>query len=152
MRYQAQQPTHVSISTGTQVIVQEVRTRDGGDSVIRALLKFRPDLASAPGFDAELIRDGEVVARYDKEARAFRDPQATLAATLNDVIAERARQDAKWGADRRLGRGAWHLILSEEVGEVAKAALERDPGLRDELIQVAAVAIAWAEAIDRATT
>ena len=41
----------------------------------------------------------------------------------------------------------WALILLEEVLE---ALVERDPeGLREELIQVGAVAAAWAEAIDR---
>lgn len=37
-------------------------------------------------------------------------------------------------------------ILTEEVGEVARALLEVDPeNLRDELIQVAAVAVRWLE-------
>ena len=35
-------------------------------------------------------------------------------------------------------------VLSEETGEVARAVLDRK-GLRKELIQVAAVAIAWLE-------
>jgi NTP pyrophosphatase (non-canonical NTP hydrolase) len=40
-------------------------------------------------------------------------------------------------------------VLVEEVGEVARALLESDaPKLRAELIQVAAVAVAWAEAIN----
>jgi NTP pyrophosphatase (non-canonical NTP hydrolase) len=43
----------------------------------------------------------------------------------------------------------WALILGEEVGEVNKAVLESGIGVREELIQVAAVAVAWAEAIDR---
>ena len=94
-----------------------------------------------------------------------------LAAAL-EVLEERRRQDAKWGEQshpdgtglnyaegnarerRRLceeafaaGRGTWRHILLEEVYE---ALAETDPAaLRTELIQVAAVAVAWAEAIDR---
>lgn len=88
-----------------------------------------------------------------------------------EVVTERARQDAKWGeqshpdgtseiwshkadefrascqASFALGHGTWLDILLEEVYE---AAAEYDPAaLRTELIQVAAVCVAWAEAIDR---
>ena len=44
-------------------------------------------------------------------------------------------------------------VLGEELGEVSKAWLEhgaRSRELRDELIQVAAVAVAWAEYLTRA--
>lgn len=44
----------------------------------------------------------------------------------------------------------WRDILLEEVYEVFA---ETDPArLREELVQVAAVAVAWVEAIDRRTT
>lgn len=47
----------------------------------------------------------------------------------------------------RVGKGTWRHILQEEVAE---AFAELDPApLREELIQVAAVAVAWIEAIDR---
>lgn len=91
---------------------------------------------------------------------------------LDEIADERRRQDAKWGqqdhadgtgfpgsareADlARLeckrqfaeGTGTWLDILGEEVAE---ACAEKDPAkLRAELIQVAAVAAAWIEAIDR---
>ena len=39
-------------------------------------------------------------------------------------------------------------ILVEEVGEVAKAINEHDPGLRAELAQVAAVAFLWLAATE----
>ena len=79
---------------------------------------------------------------------------------LADVRAERARQDELWGADRDLHPAIWHLILAEESGEVASATqelLDAAPGarthqlrhLRTELTHVAAVAIAWIEALDR---
>jgi hypothetical protein len=108
---------------------------------------------------------------------------------LDDVRAERERQDAKWGqqdhvdvdsvlmgreggctpqrmaeeygiptatraqsiCDLRFkrGDGAWADILIEEVAEAIEAAVIAPDGLRGELIQIAAVAAAWVEAIDR---
>jgi hypothetical protein len=90
---------------------------------------------------------------------------------LREVAAERVRQDAKWGeqnhpdgtdpvwagtanlcrekADRYAKDGdlTWLHILREEVYE---ALAETDPAkLRVELVQVAAVAVNWIEAIDR---
>lgn len=77
---------------------------------------------------------------------------------LSDLLGERIEQNEKWA---RVGAN-WDepdelklTVLVEEVGEVAKAVLEhsmRTPqgryNLYRELIQVAAVAIAWAESID----
>jgi hypothetical protein len=91
---------------------------------------------------------------------------------LHDVGAERLRQDGKWGEQNhpdgtsarkyagkrdfmrdlcnvRAARGTVSFldILFEEVYE---AAAEEDPvALREELLQVAAVAVAWIEAMDR---
>lgn len=93
---------------------------------------------------------------------------------LAEIADERDRQDAKWGPQdhrdgtaknghidsemaamaRRICQGAaefggatWRMILDEEVRE---AFAENDPAkLRAELVQVAAVAVAWIEAIDR---
>jgi hypothetical protein len=92
---------------------------------------------------------------------------------LADVAAERQAQDDKWGSNRdfpdgtggsfaaslrdtaqRLtdrmaqeGTTTWKHILREEFLE---AMAEEDPEqLREELVQVAAVAVAWIEAIDR---
>ena len=96
---------------------------------------------------------------------------ATLLRVLADVRRERERQDARWGqqdhedgtslgyaagADEArqayeeaaaAGRVTWSDILHEEVCE---AFAETDPvKLRAELLQVAAVACAWVECIDR---
>ena len=69
---------------------------------------------------------------------------------LDEVAVERWNQDQKWGANRTLPHWKWCLILGEEVGEVNTAVLERDPSnYREELIQVAAVAIAAVEGYDR---
>ncbi|MFK0018238.1 hypothetical protein [Streptomyces sp. NPDC090798] len=98
----------------------------------------------------------------------------TIARVLADIGAERVRQNTKWGEQNHpdgtgnksqqdyaaqarkwceaafgSGYGTWADILAEEVAEVNA---ERDPArLRAELIQVAAVAAAWVEAIDRRT-
>lgn len=63
--------------------------------------------------------------------------------------------DAKWGRQSG-GEGPWLdnpytglVILMEEVGEVARAALERDPeSIERELYDVAQVAVAWLEAFE----
>lgn len=94
------------------------------------------------------------------------------AGVLAEVQAERERQDAKWGEQNHpdgtgnksqqdyaeqarkwcqaafgSGYGTWSDVLAEEVAEVNA---EREPAkLRAELIQVAAVAVAWVAAIDR---
>lgn len=93
-----------------------------------------------------------------------------MKAILTEVAAERERQDATWGVQNHSGP-VWNLILQEEAGEVAEAVLnigQWEGGgryvfpqhhtpvpeglydeVRKELIQVAAVAVAWVEAIDR---
>ncbi|MET7333044.1 NUDIX domain-containing protein [Nonomuraea sp. NPDC005650] len=96
----------------------------------------------------------------------------SLARVLADVTAERVAQDVRWGmqllpdgtghdgtaadcdrarseTEAAAGAGAltWRHVLAEEVLE---AFAESDPErLRAELIQVAAVAVKWAQAVDR---
>ena len=78
---------------------------------------------------------------------------------VQDVLAERERQDAKWG-EQNHDPFTWGAILTEEVGEWQKEALGLRFGpspsdgaarLREEAVQVAAVALAIVECIDRAT-
>lgn len=99
------------------------------------------------------------------------NPRATLN-SLDAVLTERVRQDethgeqnlpddtglpysghvracaqADYDTAEQEGRPTWRLILQEEVAE---AFAETDPArLRAELVQVAAVAVQWIEAIDR---
>lgn len=69
---------------------------------------------------------------------------------MEDCLAERDRQDNKWGASRNLTGEVWLRILVEEVGEIAHALNEHDDeNLREELVQVMATAMAWLENIDR---
>jgi NTP pyrophosphatase (non-canonical NTP hydrolase) len=73
-------------------------------------------------------------------------------AILEEVFRERDRQDAKWGGVPGRDRDDDHTyaaVLGEEFGEVCRAWLERDTEqLRAELIQAAAVAVAWVEHLD----
>ena len=95
-----------------------------------------------------------------------------MLAVLGEVRAERMSQEAKWGQQNHAngtgkpgdkaeadfaraacegafasGAGTYRDILLEEVAE---AFAESDPHLlRTELLQVAAVAVAWVEKIDR---
>lgn len=88
-----------------------------------------------------------------------RDLGATIldehADDLQELCEERACQDTKWG-EQNHGPLIWLPILTEEVGEIAKEILERQfredkstGHLRAELVQVAAVALAWVECLDR---
>jgi NTP pyrophosphatase (non-canonical NTP hydrolase) len=72
------------------------------------------------------------------------------------IDAERQRQHDKWAGKHRWGQGdcsSIHIdkrtklaVLTEETGEVARAVLEDDPKqLQTELVQTAAVAVAWLE-------
>ena len=77
-----------------------------------------------------------------------------LRLVLDRVIIERQKQESKWGQQNHSPE-TWLLILGEEVGEVNKAILEHRFGnkpiseYREELIQVAAVAVAMIESFDR---
>lgn len=68
---------------------------------------------------------------------------------IGEVIDERKRQDEKWGADRELPPCEWLAIFGEEALEVYRGALAGEwDNYREELIQVAAVAIAAVESYD----
>ena len=73
----------------------------------------------------------------------------TFTDIIEEIRAERIRQDTKWGYPKNIEATVWVSVLSEESGEVARAVLEADyDELRNELIQVAAVAIGWVEHLD----
>lgn len=74
------------------------------------------------------------------------------------VLAERRRQDEKFGDQSGHTGVEWLAILAEEFGEVAKEAVEGHFAQRDnsnlkvELVQTAAVCVAWLEAIAKIET
>lgn len=77
-------------------------------------------------------------------------------AVVREVVAERVRQDSKWG-EQNHNPAEWLAVLTEEVGEVAQEVLRARFGgrgllaYRKELVQVAAVAVAMIECLDRDT-
>ena len=85
--------------------------------------------------------------------------QDTTSKVLDDVLKERLRQDEKWGPQFH-NPAQWMTVLMEEVGEAAQEALRVTFGhmpaqkaiayqhLREELVQVAAVAAAAIESLD----
>ena len=90
------------------------------------------------------------VARISKVTVMSAGERQNRETILELVNSELYRQNQLWGTprsqdqtpDRRLS------ILSEEVGEYARAILEHDPdGALGELVQIAAVAVANAERI-----
>ena len=73
-------------------------------------------------------------------------------AVVQDILNERIRQDGIWGDQVQNSNERWNVIAVEEVGEVARAIYEDDlVNLYKEVIQTAAVYVAWAEAIRRWT-
>jgi NTP pyrophosphatase (non-canonical NTP hydrolase) len=118
---------------------------------------------------AEAARDavlGNIISeriRQDRKFGAERDHRDVPASrgTVVDyttdcgvIRAAAAKAECELAAEQR--RVTWTHILVEEVAEVIEAAraetVDGDPdlaSLREELIQVAAVAVAWVEAIDR---
>ena len=73
-------------------------------------------------------------------------------AILQEIGAERGKQDQKWG-EQNHEDPMWSAILGEEFGEACQALLHNDKAnLREELVQIAAVATAWIECLDRNAT
>lgn len=83
---------------------------------------------------------------------------------LQDIAAERQRQDQMWGWPQGHSPLEWYSILGEEFGEVGQevnnitfgrhnsvAALLAHPNYRVELVQLAAVAVAAIEEYDAET-
>lgn len=124
-------------------------------------------------FATAALRDAHVQRLADLGVLPGARPATPTAAVLAEVAVERARQDAEWGEQnhpdhppgetwaalgrlleaqaratlRTTGGLSWSAVMAEEVGEALNA--PDAAALRDELVQVAAVAVAWIEAIDR---
>lgn len=70
-----------------------------------------------------------------------------LSELLHQVVEERKRQDEKWGRDFPARTDdEWLTVLTEELGECARAILEHDgDNLIVEILQCAAVCFSWLE-------
>jgi NTP pyrophosphatase (non-canonical NTP hydrolase) len=90
----------------------------------------------------------------ETEASSSRVGQADTERALADILAERKRQDEKWG-EQNHDAITYLAILIEECGELAQAALHykfggpEALGVRNEAVQVAAVALAIVQCLDR---
>ncbi len=82
-------------------------------------------------------------------------PSEIYTKIIEDILAECDQQNKKWGSQRKHDPFTWTVILVEEIGELAQAALHYRFGgpaainLRTELIHVAAVTIQFLECFDR---
>ena len=92
--------------------------------------------------------EGEVSPGVENIIEESSDRFANIASKL---IAEQTNQILIWGKkEQEESDGTWMIVLMEEVGEAARSILEGSPHhLRQELIQVAAVAMSWIDNIDR---
>lgn len=89
----------------------------------------------------------------EKETKAMTETMKVL----SEVGGERSAQEKKWGQQNHKPI-EWIAILTEEVGEAAKEAVDWNLSngiyyklirYREELIQTAAVAVAMIESLDR---
>lgn len=76
-----------------------------------------------------------------------------LSKAIDEVVAERSRQEKLWGDQSHHPLSVWTMILGEEMGELCEACLETQlngrhpergglPKVRQEAVHVAAVAVA----------
>lgn len=92
-----------------------------------------------------ILLDRDEGGRIDEVARNFRDLRAK---ELEICTATRAKYLCETAFER--GEGSWSVLLVEEVAEAIEA-IGDDEDLFEELVQVAAVAAAWGEAIQGRT-
>lgn len=120
----------------------------------------RVTLAFMPDDDPDLIGHIERLKLWLRrhalplDFRAQWITQEAAATALASVREERARQDEKWG-EQNNDPFTYLAVLTEEVGELAQAALHARFGgpaaakLREEAVHTAAVALAIVECLDR---
>lgn len=102
----------------------------------------------------ELFRAGFMAGKYAtklKDIFLYLPINQIQVNIFQEILEERTRQDKKFGENRDQDHMLWLTILAEEFGEVANAILEKKDRneLNKEIIQCAAVAVAWIENIYR---
>lgn len=125
-------------------------TEISGAAGSRAVAELEIDRATMLGVPfravqiAEDEREREALDRFVATLRGSIPANRRLA--LEAIAAERLRQIEKWGPGP-IPEGRELSVLTEEVGEVARAINDHEPldQLRDELVQVAAVCVRWLE-------
>jgi len=98
----------------------------------------------------EKLDDDALINVFAKEANKTKTKTKGV---LKEVRKERVRQDALWGEQDNTAE-EWMVILMEEVGEVCREIQDmtttgKFDNYREELIQVAAVAVSAVECFDR---
>lgn len=108
--------------------------------------------------DAELVEVEEAETGTEKGKTVSSNEQSEVAVTatesvLREVAAERARQDGKWGgpeADDRWDALDWHEMIADYNGWARRmAAMNSFDKARNRYVQIAALAVAAVEALDR---
>ena len=115
---------------------------------------YRCDVPEHADLEAEVkrLRDGIRSVLDEAERQHVKWGEQNHPDGTGGTTAMHVAEDAKAACARNFaaGEGTWSDILMEEVCE---AVAEEDPErLRVELVQVAAVAVSWIEAIDRRTS
>ena len=107
-----------------------------GNTMVEKIRFFRNELAALQG-----------------EVAALKEAKEKNEAVLDLIRTERMRQDKKWGGDLHDDMhtdAEWVAIIAGELNEVLWAiASDRPNKATEELVHVAAVAVAWLEAIRR---
>ena len=128
-----------------------------GDAFCQSLIRciWLKETGHDPPQEAE---EGQAVSCAFCRKPLCKAPPATDLRALSPlrwVEEERRRQDERWGEQNHT-QEKWYAILGEEFGEVGRAINEAShtdyKNLREELVQVAAVAIAAVECLDREQT
>lgn len=133
---------------------REVSLPNGGYEYTN--VSFSPDGAQSFGVFGHVGAQIEAAIAVAKERAQSAPPEISLLEipVLDLIYRERARQDAKWGEQNHSDE-IWQCILTEEVGELAQAILHARFGgkqadkIAEELVQVAAVSVGWAECLER---
>ncbi len=148
--------TYPHPSGDVTVLGPEIFTDKDGDVICWKGVNYVPQV-SAAGIEAQIrakvaeetLPQVEIDIRRERERQAKRFPPDHPDGTgwdaplrIPSVLKIRAECRGAFGR----GEGTWLHVLVEEVGEVSDA--DKPQELRAELIQVAAVAQAWVEAID----
>jgi len=128
------------------------------DDLRRALVALATKIEKDKGTPDESWRPDSEFAGFIRAILSEHPPEPAEGTGLRDVLAERKRQDVKWG-EQNHDPITYLAILMEEVGELAQAALhqrfggdsgkDRSAEVRTEAIHSAAVALAIVECLDR---
>lgn len=133
--------------------LQDARERDAErDQIVDLIMDPRFDHLLDSRATCEIVA---AIRNNEHRSNGMRYSQIIPQTIIDNIATERDSQDSRWGDQSHHPDSTWSDILGEEMGEVCKARLHNEFGgdhagtLREELVQVAAVAVAWIEAIDK---